>query len=83
MKWRIIFNMSLTGRKNTALRGRITKRLKQLDIRPIHHNAHSYEAGAVSPKEAAKQLEQIINDLADHGGNLDNVWIYIDRATNE
>jgi len=87
MKWRIIINMSLAGDRGSVLGNEIKKCLKQCGIMPIKHNSHSWEGGAVSPVEAAKQLTTVIGCLADHSekngrSQLDNMLIYIDRAKN-
>jgi len=88
MKWRIIINMSLTGRRTTALRNAIGKCFKQCGITPIKQNSHSWEGTAVSPKLAAEQLNKVFAYLTNpkannYRGELDILSIYIDRAKNE
>ena len=80
MKWRVIVNMRILGRKHEQLRMAIMKRLKQCGINTVKKDSSfSCEGPAVAPAEAAEQLKAVITDLAAHQ-ELDYVMIYIDRA---
>ncbi len=80
MKWRVISNMRILGRRHERLRMAIMKHLKQCNINTVKKDSsYSCEGLAVAPSEAAEQLKAVITDLANHR-ELDYVMIYIDRA---
>ncbi len=87
MKWRIIVNMSLTGRGSSALRNAVKKCLRDCHVTATKHNSRSWEGTAVNPVKAAEQLKKIFDYLAAPGtsnyrGQIDHLLIYIDRAKN-
>ncbi len=82
MKWRIIIRIKLAGDRGSRLGNRIKKCLNDCNI-TFTDKTHTWEGIAVSPTEASKQLQQVFEHLGNarqFGGQLDHIWIYIDRA---
>ena len=82
MKWRIIIRLSLASDRRSHLGNRIKKCLTECGIN-FTASTNTWEGIAVSPAEAAKQLQQVFDHLGNRqqfGAKLDHLWIYIDRA---
>jgi len=74
--------MSLAGDRRSVLGNRVKKCLKECGI-TFAASTNTWEGIAVSPAEAARQLQQVFEHLGNarqFGAKLDHIWIYIDRA---
>ena|SRR5258708_4839595 len=88
MTWRVIVQMSFTGDPSSQLRNRIVKHLRTCGILPSATGVMgAFEGRAVPADKAGMQLQNVIALLSDAtklrdigGGEVDHLWIYIDRA---
>lgn len=82
MKWRVIARMSFTGKK--GLQYDLGKRLERCGIRSKPNTTGVWEGTAVSAEEAAKEFQKVFELLSGSPGRargqLNHLWIYIDRA---
>lgn len=82
MKWRVIVRMSFTGKK--GLQYDLGKRLERCGIRSKPNTTGVWEGTAVNAEEAAKEFQKVFELLAGSAGRargqLNHLWIYIDRA---
>jgi hypothetical protein len=74
--------MSFTGKK--GLQYDLGKRLEKCGIRSKPNTTGVWEGTAVEAEEAAKELQKVFELLAGSArrarGQLNHLWIYIDRA---
>ncbi|HMH43487.1 MAG TPA: hypothetical protein VK557_08395 [Pyrinomonadaceae bacterium] len=81
MKWRIIVRMSFTG--NKGLQYDVAQRLERCGIRK-RKTTGTWEGAAVNAEEAADEFKKVFEILAGlrsrTRGQLNHLWIYIDRA---
>lgn len=82
MKWRVIVRMSFTGKK--GLQYYLGKRLESCGIRSKPNTTGVWEGRGIDAEEAATEFQKVFEILAGSGGRprgqLNHLWIYIDRA---
>jgi hypothetical protein len=81
--WRIIVRIGYFGDTQSALRNRIVPELRSIGL--SNSDTGTWEGQAVAATTASTQMATVLSILAqatsEDAGELEHLWIYIDRAS--